>query len=245
MIRAKGIAGLITLLLILLAPFSSFSATATQEHLCFEGISDKTNFLCYPNTADPKREEIVGKAVDQLGFALDRNEPLKTMVTMAPDMASFYTQDKFSASLKKHFPLLDRNSIEHIVHYGDYSALLLSGGSQLLFNHAKQTFIFSFDEPAPIAGLAYYYGRGMKPGKWTGALPASNCSLTRDGITFIAAEREHPLYNQSGSFCTYDGYYFKSAQNAVQVRKLDQIGQGESLLNENGLPAFLSWIRRE
>ena len=228
------------MVLMLLALISPTVSQAAQEYLCFEGISDKQNILCYPNTTNSDREPVVEQAVDHLGFKLDKGEPVGSLAIMAPDMARFYTQDKFEASLQKHFPLLDRDSIEHIVHHNEYSAVLLTDASQLLFDHEKLSFVFSFEEPPPLAGLAYYYGRRSKPGKWSSALPTSNCSLSRDGITFVAPAADHLTYDQTGSFCTYDGYYFNSK---VEVRRLDQIGQGQSLVSASGLPPFLEWLR--
>ncbi|TLM79374.1 hypothetical protein ACONUD_13235 [Microbulbifer harenosus] len=231
-------------ILIVLAFLGSSDIWAKEKYLCFEGISDKANMLCYPNTIDSEREAIVKHAVDRLGLKLDGKEPLESLATMGPDMANFYTQDKFEASLRKHFPLLGRNSIAHIVHHGESSALLLTDGSQLLFDHEKQSFIFGFNEPPPLAGLAYYYGRGSKPGTWAEELPISNCALTREGITFVAPARENLLYSQTGSFCAYDGYYFKPIGGKLEVRKVDQIGQGQSLISVNGLAPMLEWLKQ-
>ncbi|SDK66316.1 hypothetical protein [Microbulbifer yueqingensis] len=232
------------LALALLAITISPGALAAPEYLCFEGISDKKVTLCYPNTAGSGRDAIVEEAVEKLGLKLDKGETPGTLVTMTADMARFYSRDKFEASLRKNFPLLGSDSVAHMVHHDEHTAVLLKGGSQLLYSHEQQSFIFGFDEPTPLAGLTYYYGRGTKPGTWTGGLPASSCTLSRDGITFVAPARDHRLYSESGSFCEYDGYYFKPVKDQVQVRKVDQIGQRQEIISATGFTAFLEWLRQ-
>ncbi|MGH1431493.1 MAG: hypothetical protein ACRBB4_10275 [Neptuniibacter sp.] len=164
------------------------------------------------------------------------------LIKIGERMQKHYTLEKFSKSLKKHYKGLSKSDVMHTVTQGNNTAVLLKSNSTLIYSHEHQAFFFDFEAPVELKGAVHYFGLGLSPTIQDRPNYQSNCSLEKNGVVYISPPKQQLFFNGTESFCEYNGYYYSKENDKITIKRVDQIGQGYSVL-EGDFHEFLLWLK--
>lgn len=226
------------LLLSVILSYSNGHGSDT-EHLCFVDPNFQNEKLCYPIEQEPGRSQSAKDAVKHLANNLD--SPNKLVAIEGKMREHYNSEEKIARGLNNNISKESLRNIYELLTVGQYSIVLLEDNSSLVFNHASNKFIFSYEHDPPIQGATYYHGKGYKSAKVSLGITKSNCNLHRDGIYFLSPPKESFLYQKGKTTCGYNGRYFSSINETLKIGRFDQIDQGYTVLHGN-FHKFIIWL---
>jgi hypothetical protein len=227
--------------LLLLAGFMSINSQAVADYICLNSTEFKDQSICY--TADRDKDLVAKKYFVE--FTMNVSNP-GSLVRMQGEMAKLYTPQQFHKSLIKNYSHATQESIELIISHGDLSAIFLSSGAIMYFNHDLSSFVFDFDSPLVFAGAHRFYAKGSKPTTELTVASDSNCNLQKDGVLFLSPQKDSFFYSAESAYCMYADFFFEKNDNTISVRPVSSIGSRDYTISGSKIEfaKFIKWLQR-
>ena len=219
----------------------SISSQADADYTCFKSTEFQDQSICYES--DHEKSLVAKKHFVELTQNLLNPGNL---IALQGEMANLYTPEKFRKSFINHYSHITQESIEQIISHGNLSAIFLSSGEIMYFNHDLSSFVFDFDSPLVFVGAHRFYAQGSKPTAEKALNNTSNCNLQKDGVHFRSPLKDSFFYSEASTYCTYADFFFEKKENGIEARPVSSIGnQGYSI---DGLKIefsnFIKWLQR-
>lgn len=227
--------------LLILTGFMSINSQAVADYICFKSTVFEEQRVCH--TTDPEKDLVAKKYFVE--FIRNLSNP-GDLVSMQGEMANLYTPEHFHKSLIKYYSHITQESIEQIVSNGDLSAIFLSSGQVMYFNHGRSSFVFDFDYPLVFVGANWFYANGSKPTTELSLASDSNCNLQKDGVFFLSPHKDSIFYSDTSSYCMYADFFFEKKNNLITARPVSSIGEkGYSISGTKvEFKNFIKWLQR-
>jgi hypothetical protein len=229
------------LLLLLLLCCLQLGCTAkeTNEYWCFSLDEYQNEKLCYDQAKFTENNKIaLAKAK---GFLVNLDD-LDSRVVLQGDMANHYTPESLQSGLKEVYSTKSPGDLAMAISAGDHSIVYFNDGSQIIFGHLENAFIFDWQHPLRLAGAGAYLGSGYLPSYEQIDREASNCHLDKENIMFLSPSADHDIHQKNGSYCSYKGYGFRQGDPAFAW----PIPVSGKFSTGNSNPAysdFLDWLK--
>ena len=137
-------------------------SSQANAYICFESTELQEQKICY--TSNPEKDLAAQQYF--IEFLKNLSNPGR-LVTLHGEMANLYTPEQFNRSLIRHYSHITPDSIQQIISHGDLSAVFLTSGEIMYFNHTLSTFVFDFTVPLFFVGAHKFYRKGITPLKYT------------------------------------------------------------------------------
>lgn len=214
---------------------------ADHEYLCFSDPKIINEKLCYITGTNPDMDETAMGAVKQFFSNIENSSEL---IKLEGKMSSHYSPENFQKGLVKHYSGMSEESVLYLLTKENVTVILLKNNSTLFYGHESSAFIFSYETPLAFKGAINFFGKGHSPEKVSLKFNDSNCNLIKDGVIYLSPPKQSFLYDEAQSFCEYNGRFFVKANDKISIKRIDQIGQGYSVLHGD-FYKFLLWLQRK